>query len=160
MARHARRRQYIPEIVAMRMRRRVLRALAVLAVASAMGMDSVLAQDGATSLVQAAARGWLGLADKGDAGATYDAAGAQFRKAMTRERWGEALASERMPLGALQRRTMANTTFRTGAAGAAPQELALVRFRTEFAMKPGARETVTLEREPDDRWRVVGYKLQ
>jgi len=104
--------------------------------------------------------GWLGLADKGDAGATYDAAGAQFRKAMTRERWGEALASERMPLGALQRRTMANTTFRTGAAGAAPQELALVRFRTEFAMKPGARETVTLEREPDDRWRVVGYKLQ
>ena len=79
MARHARRRQYIPEIVAMRMRRRVLRALAVLAVASAMGMDSVLAQDGATSLVQAAARDWLGLADKGDAGATYDAAGAQFR---------------------------------------------------------------------------------
>ncbi len=144
----------------MRMRRRVLRALAVLAVAPGLGMDAVHAQDAATSVVQAAARDWLGLADKGDAGATYDAAGAQFRKSMTRERWGEALASVRKPLGALQRRTMAATTFRTATAGVPPQDFALVRFRTEFAMKADARETVTLEREPDDRWRVVGYKLQ
>ena len=99
----------------MRMRRRVLRALAVLAVASGLGIGAAQAQDAATSVVQAAARDWLVLADKGDAGATYDAAGAQFRKAMTRERWGEALASVRKPLGALQRRTMAATTFRTAA---------------------------------------------
>lgn len=144
----------------MRTRRRVLRALAVLAVVSGLGIDAVGAQDAATSVVQATARDWLVLADRGDAGATYDAAGAQFRKAMTRDRWGDALAAARKPLGALQRRTMAATTFRTAAPGAPPQDFALVRFRTEFAAKADARETVTLEREPDDRWRVVGYKLQ
>jgi Protein of unknown function (DUF4019) len=144
----------------MRTVRRVLRALAVLAVASGLGMDAVHAQDAATSVVQAAARDWLVLADKGDAGATYDAAGAQFKQAMTPERWGDALVSVRKPLGALQRRTMTATTFRTTAPGAPPEDFALVRFRTEFAAKADARETVTLQREPDDRWRVVGYKLQ
>jgi len=141
--------------------RRLLRALAAFAVAFGIGAVAAEAQDAATSVVQAAARDWLVLADQGDTAATYDAAGAQFRKAMTRAGWGEALASVRKPLGALQRRTTAATTFRTSTPGAAPAEdFALVRFRTEFAAKADARETVTLQREPDGRWRVVGYKLQ
>ena len=140
--------------------RRVLRVLAALASALCLGATGAQAQDATTTVVQAAARDWLAQADKGDTTATYDAAGEQFRTAMTRAGWSEALASVRKPLGAMQRRTMAATTFRTSAPGAPAADFALVRFRTEFAQKADARETVTLQREADGRWRVVGYKLQ
>jgi len=139
--------------------RRVLRVLAALASALCLGATGAQAQD-AKTVVQAAARDWLAQADKGDTTATYDAAGEQFRAAMTRVGWSEALASVRKPLGAVQRRTMAATTFRTSAPGAPAADFALVRFRTEFAQKADARETVTLQREADGPWRVVGYKLQ
>jgi len=83
--------------------RRVLRVLAALASALCLGATGAQAQDATTTVVQAAARDWLAQADKGDTTATYDAAGEQFRAAMTRVGWSEALASVRKPLGAMQR---------------------------------------------------------
>jgi Protein of unknown function (DUF4019) len=35
-----------------------------------------------------------------------------------------------------------------------------VLFRTAFEKKTDAAETVTLEREPDGKWRVIGYTIR
>jgi len=139
-------------------RRRVLRAAAALAAAAA--MRSALAQDGRTSSVQAAARDWLTITDRGDGGATWDAAGKQFKIAITRERWSESMAAVRKPFGAMTQRSVLSTTFPKSIPGASDGDYSMVLFRTSFANRVDSRETVTLEREPDGAWRVVGYVIQ
>ena len=49
------------------------------------------------------------------------------------------------------------TQFRKSIPGAPDGEYAIVVFRTTFAKKLDARETLTLEHEPDGAWRVIGY---
>ena len=141
-----------------RARRRVIRAVAAVALLAGAGV--LHAQDGRTSTVQAAARDWLAITDRGDGGATWDAAGKQFRNAITRERWTDALAGVRKPLGAVATRAVQSTTFRKSVPGAPKGEYVTVLFRTSFANKADAGETVTLEHEPDGQWRVVGYVIQ
>jgi hypothetical protein len=139
-------------------RRNVLRAAAALA--ALLCIRAASAQDPHASIVQSAARDWLVLADKGDGGATWDAAGAQFRKAIARDRWSEALKSVREPFGAMTQRSMFSTVFRKTIPGAPEGEYALVVYRTAFAKRDDTRETVTLEHESDGAWRVVGYGVQ
>jgi hypothetical protein len=139
-------------------RRRVLHA--AIAVSIAWLAAPAWAQDAATSTVQGAARDWLTLTDRGDGGASWDAAGTQFRGAITRERWSEALASVRTPVGALEQRTVLSTSFQKSFPGAPDGDYAIVVFRTSFAKKADGRETVTLEREADGKWHVVGYFIK
>lgn len=139
-------------------RREVLRAAAALAVVASCG--SAFAQDGRSSTVQAAARDWLAITDRGDVGATWDAAGKQFKSAITRERWSETLTAVREPFGSMTQRSVLSTRFPKSVPGAQDGEYAMVLFRTSFANRPDSRETVTLEREPDGAWRVVGYVIQ
>ena len=136
----------------------MLRALAALAACAWIG--GACAQDGRTSTVQAAARDWVALTDRGEVGATWDAAGKQFNKAITRERWIETLTEVRKPFGPMVQRSTLSTTFPTSIPGAPEGEYAMVLFRTSFANRVDSRETVTLERESDGAWRVVGYVIQ
>jgi hypothetical protein len=118
------------------------------------------AQDPRASLVQEAARTWLADTDRGDAGQSWKNAGMQFRNAITVERWAESLKRVRPPLGALSQRAQLGTQFRKNIPGAPDGEYAIVLFRTTFARKMDARETLTLEHEPDGAWRVIGYLIQ
>ena len=113
----------------------------------------------ASSAAQAAARDWLKLTDAGNATASYGAAGAKYREAMTDEQWTKALASARTPFGAVVQRTYASG--QTGKPKGAPDgDYAAVLFRTAFEKKTDAAETVTLEREADGKWRVIGYTIR
>jgi hypothetical protein len=118
------------------------------------------AQDAATSVVQRVARDWLALTDRGDGGGSWDAAGARFKAAISRERWTEALAQVRAPFGAFEQRAVLSTRFDKSFAGAPDSEYAIVIFRTSFAKRPDGQETVTLEREVGGAWRVVGYGIR
>jgi hypothetical protein len=138
---------------------RALRA--VLALAAALCYAGQLAaQDPRASLVQEAARSWLAHTDRGDAAASWKNAGKQFRNAITVERWAESLNRVRPPLGPVSQRTQLKTEFRKSFPGAPDGEYAVVVFRTTFAKKSEASETVTLEHEPDGAWRVIGYFVQ
>jgi len=139
-------------------RRRVLRAVAALALACIAG--AAAAQDPATSVAQAAARDWLALTDAGNGGASWDAAGKLFQGAIQRERWTEALSSVRKPIGPLARRSLLSAKFTTSFPGAPDGEYAIIVFRSSFASKADARETVTVAREADGQWRVVGYFIK
>lgn len=130
-------------------------ALALLAVAAI-----ACAQDAATTTVQGVARDWLVLIDRGDAASAWDAAAKQFRTAIARERWVEALAQVRAPLGALEQRAVLSTRFDKTFPGAQEGEYAFVVYRSAFAKRADGQETVTLEREPDGVWRVLGYTIR
>jgi hypothetical protein len=132
---------------------RVLGAAAIIALAS-----PALAQDPRSALAQSAARDWLALTDRLDGAASWKAAGAKFRNAIPAEDWTAALKQVREPLGALTTRAVDSTRFEKSFPGLPDGDYAIIVFRTSFANKASARETVTLEREGGS-WRVVGYLI-
>jgi hypothetical protein len=118
---------------------------------------AALAQDPRTTAVQTAAREWLVFVDGGDGQASWGAAGKKFRSAITVAVWSDALKKEQGRLGRAARRTVGPTRFETTLPGSPDGEYARVLFITAFAIKGAGRETLTLEREPDGNWRVIGY---
>jgi hypothetical protein len=139
-------------------RRTTLRALVAMGCLVA---GAALAQDPNSISAQKAARDWLAYTDKVDATASYNGAGVKFKDAVTGDRWAEALQKARGPLGTLEQRTVMKTTFdKTLPDGGPEGEYALVMYRTAFAKKADSVETVTLEREKDGVWRVIGYFIR
>lgn len=135
-------------------------ALALFAIVL-VGTNAALAQDPRTTSVQQAARAFLALTDRDDGMASWQLTGKQFQNAITDVRWTEALRGVRVPLGAVVERALLSTTFKTNFAGAAAEgDYALLLYRTSYANRTDARETVTLEREPDGTWRVIGYFIR
>jgi Protein of unknown function (DUF4019) len=135
-------------------------AVAVLCVAMA-GADAALAQDPRATSAQQAARAFLVLTDKDDGNASWKVAGKQFQKAITDAGWVEALHDVRAPLGAAVERTLLSTQFTTRFPGAgADSDYAILIYRTSFAKRTDTQETISLEREPDAAWRVVGYFIR
>jgi hypothetical protein len=137
-------------------RRALVRALGAAAVAAI--ASPVLAQDPRSALVQSAARDWLALTDRVDGAASWKAAGARFRNAIPADDWTKALKQVREPLGALATRAVDSTRFEKSFPGLPDGDYAIIVFRTSFANKASARETITLERE-EGAWRVVGYLI-
>jgi len=86
-------------------------ALAAIAFAGVALSPLAHAQDPRASEAQAAARAWLAIADRLDAEASYEAAGAGFRKALTPSRWNDAVKLVRFPLGSVVQRTVNQTVF-------------------------------------------------
>jgi hypothetical protein len=136
------------------------RVLAGLVGAVALAAAIVHAQDPRASVVAATARDWLALVDRGDAKAARDRAAGKFREAAPEDRWAKALASQRGPRGPVVQRTLASTRFEKSFPGAPEGEYAVLAFRTAFEKEAGGTETMTLEREADGVWRVVGYTIR
>ena len=118
------------------------------------------AQDPRAADVQRAAREWLAMTDRFDSIGSREAAGKRFKEAMTADEWSLALRRERSPLGTQEQRTLLQTLFEKSFGGLPEGEYALVSFRSAYSSRPEVRETVTLERETDGRWRVIGYFLR
>ncbi len=143
----------------MRMSRIIPALVAVTCFFSAVLPGSAVAQDPRASAAQSAALAWLAMTERGDAAGSWGAAGKQFQKAITADKWGQALSKVRTPLGALVERSMLSTQFSKTFRGAPDGDYAVLVFRTSFAKKIDSRETVTLEHETDGAWRVIGYSI-
>ncbi|MEG3147492.1 DUF4019 domain-containing protein [Sphingomonas sp. RT2P30] len=135
-------------------------ALALLAltalpqVASAPPSPPTTADASTDAAVLDAARSWLALVDEGRWDDSYRMTGATFRKLNTAQVWAAASEKVRVPLGAMVSRTLISQENLP----APPHGYEVVKFRTRFANKAEAVETVTLDRE-DDGWRVVGVTI-
>ena len=114
--------------------------------------QTVAARDEA---VAAAARDWLELGDVADWQGAFDAAGTSFREANTVEGWTAASRQVRSPLGDVIKRELASVRY----LNAPPKGFQEVVFRTEFANRAGATETVTLVKE-EGGWKVVGILIE
>ncbi|MBK9115738.1 MAG: DUF4019 domain-containing protein [Betaproteobacteria bacterium] len=118
------------------------------------------AQDPRATEAQAAALAWLALADANDAAATWRQSSARFREAITQDAWAASLKSARGKFGAALQRAKVGVQPPGPGKGTPPGEFLVVVFRTEFALKPQGVETLTMEREADGKWRVVGYLIR
>lgn len=107
-----------------------------------------------TAAVQSA-RQWLALVDKGDWNGSWNATGQAFKSLNTSERWADVSRSVRTPLGALVSRELIGEEN----VPAPPYGYQVVKFRTSYANKAGAIETLSLVREGGE-WRVVGCTIE
>lgn len=135
--------------------------LALLALTAAPNVASlapptpIAAQQAPNPEVVDAARQFLILVDQGRWDDSYRATGAEFRKLNTAAVWVTVSGKVRPPLGAMISRTFASQQYLP----APPFGYEVVKFRTSFANKPEAIETVTLDHE-DGGWRVVGVIIE
>lgn len=107
-----------------------------------------------TEAVQAA-RDWLVLHDEGRWRECWEGTGASFRKMNSLARWTEVAQQVRPPMGAVISRVAISQDL----VPAPPAGVEVVKFRTSFANKPNAVETVSLARE-DGAWKVVGIFIE
>jgi hypothetical protein len=108
----------------------------------------------------AAAKTWLALTDAGKYGASWDAAAALFRGAVTKESWEKAMSTVRAPLGAVRTRKLKSATFTHELPRAPKGDYVVIEYDTGFENKSGAVETVTPMLEKDGSWKVSGYYIR
>ena len=140
-------------------RNRAWRSVALICVAWLVAGPAI-AQDPKATAAQAAARDWLALADRSDAQASWNAAAKKFQAAMPTAGWADALAKVRTALGPVKSRTISKTDFRKKFQDVPEGDYALIVYVTNFTNKVRAQETLTLERESDGQWRVLGYSIR
>jgi hypothetical protein len=138
-------------------RRAVLAALAGLVVTAAL---PAIAQDPKVSEARRAALDWLALTDANNGEASWNAASKKFQTSMTPADWSQGLQNARVPYGAVEQRTVVSAQATTQFPGAPEGEYAVITFTTAFANKRGVGETLSMERELDGKWRVVGYSIR
>ena len=136
-------------------RRALLRALVILPWTG----FAVHAQDPRATLAAAASRDWLARVDRGDIAGSL-AAGERFRSKVDEKAWNAGYQKERAPRGALVSRTLASSRFESQVPRSPPGDYAVLTYRSSFANRADSAETVTLERERDGTWRVVGYLIR
>jgi len=108
----------------------------------------------ATSEAAETARRFLTLLDERRWDESYHATSASFRDLNSAEVWATVSEKARPPLGAMLSRTLVSQENLP----APPDGYEVVKFRTRFANKEAALETVSLRRE-DGGWRVAGVMI-
>lgn len=106
---------------------------------------------------QLAAAGWLLMLDQGNWGGAYEAASQSFRNMVQIGPWMDSIPGVRAPFGAYQDRVVTLVAYKTTLTGRPDGEYVTSIFTTDFANKKGVQEVVTAVRDPDGKWRVMGY---
>lgn len=106
-----------------------------------------------------AARDWLALVDTGRWNESWNAAGRLIRSSVPQTSWAGIVQPVRQPLGAVASRTLLAATWASVLPGAPPGDYWVMRFRTRFAQKADAIETITVARE-GSAWKVSGYYIR
>ncbi|MGB7407372.1 MAG: DUF4019 domain-containing protein [Pontixanthobacter sp.] len=104
--------------------------------------------------IENTAREWIALVDAANWEESWTEAGSTFRAPNTLESWTDISEAVRTPLGDVLSRETGNQVD----VPAPPTGYRVIQFRTSFANKTAAIETVSLERE-NGEWRVVGYYI-
>lgn len=106
-----------------------------------------------TQVVQSA-RDWLALVGAGDWAGSYAATARSFQENNTLEVWSSVSTEVRDDIGEVRSRAFISQD----SVPAPPAGYEMVKFRTSFANRPDAVETLTLVREGQE-WRVAGYYI-
>lgn len=114
----------------------------------------------AIDAAKAAADKWLALVDAGQYKASWEQAATPLRNAVSLAQFEQGGRAVRMPVGAVQQRTLASSKYTTTMAGAPPGQYVVLEYATRFADRANAVETVTPMLDADGTWRVSGYFLK
>jgi|CXWL01.1.fsa_nt_gi DNA-binding CsgD family transcriptional regulator len=125
--------------------------------------DSVAVAANSQSVSESAgsrsARAWIALLDMRRWRESWDSAGTLFKSQISKESWDSAIRPVRMPLGPVSSRNLQTITKTTSLPNAPAGEYEVIQFKTNFAQKRDAIETVILAREGSD-WKVNGYFIR
>jgi hypothetical protein len=106
-----------------------------------------------------AAQSWLALIDNGSYAESWEQSAAPFKNSMTAEKWTKMLKPIRGRAGTVKSRTLASREYMTSLPNAPKGEYVIIQFKTDFAEKKGAIETVTPMLE-NGQWKVSGYYIK
>ena len=109
---------------------------------------------------QLAAAGWLTLLDRRDWGTAWETSAATFRNAVPLASWLDGAPKARADFGALQERSPAAVAYKDRLDRMPAGDYVTVVFASKFQQRGDVQETVTTVREPDGRWRVMGYSTR
>jgi hypothetical protein len=118
------------------------------------------AQDPRRNEAVGAARDWLVLLDKHDVKQLYAASGKRFREGISEEKWGLVAESGRQQFGAVRSRTLLGAESPPDTPNRPKGDFMTVVFRADFDKRGVGTESLTLEREADGKWRVIGYLMK
>jgi hypothetical protein len=107
-----------------------------------------------------AAENWLSIMDAGDYSGSWNEASAYFRGAITEQNWSASLEGVRKPLGKLISRKIVKAQASNALPGAPDGKYVVMSFKTAFAQKKSAVETVTFMFDTDGKWRAAGYFIK
>ena len=111
-------------------------------------------------LIVIATESWLGQVDQKDYEASWTNASAYFKSMVAKDQWLVQLGAVRNPLGNTISRTLWQKQRLAALPGAPDGEYCVLTFNTVFANKSGAVETITMSKENDGQWRVIGYFIK
>ncbi len=118
------------------------------------------AQSEAETQATDAAKAWLQLVDEGKYDESWQQAATYFRKNVGKGQWKKMVQGVRGPLGVLQDRQLASAKYTSFLPGAPDGEYVIIQFKTKFANKESAIETLTPMKDSDGEWRVSGYFIR
>jgi hypothetical protein len=107
-----------------------------------------------------AAQNWLSLVDSGQYPQSWEASSEIFRASIRRDQWAQTMVGLRKPMGNLVSRELSSKKYHTSLPGAPDGEYVVIVFKTSFANKKSAYETITPMKEKDGMWRVSGYYIK
>jgi hypothetical protein len=132
------------------------RAGIAVAVLFAVGSSAAQADEADEKAAVAAAEAWLAVVDKGEAAKSWDEAASIFKSSVSKEKWAQAIAAARAPLGKFTARTLTKKVFATKLPGAPDGKYVVIIYEATYANKK-AVEQVTPTLDKDGKWRVSGY---
>jgi len=118
------------------------------------------ADEPAVAAASKAADSWLKLIDDGKYSESWTQTSAFFQKRVQQTQWTEQASAARDPLGSLTSRKLAGAHYTTSLPGAPDGRYVVLQYKSSFANKQSAVETVIPMREADGQWRVSGYYIR
>ena len=135
----------------------VRRALGMSALVVLLSITGARAQELDTRAARAEVDAWLSLVDGGNYAQSWETAATFFKTAVPSEKWQQAVKTARSQFGAFKSRTVKSATTAATLPGAPDGEYVVFDFDAVYEKKAAAAERVTVVRDKDGAWRVVGY---
>lgn len=103
------------------------------------------------------ARKWLTIMDHNDFSHAWEQASILVRQSITKEAFIKEASRSREPLGSFIKRDILIAQPKTEMPGAPQGQYVLITFKSEFHNKQPVNETIIVQKDPDNSWRVAGY---
>jgi len=114
----------------------------------------------AEKLAIASAQSWLEIVDAEKYAESWEEAAELFKSAISEAKWEESIQAVRKPLGKVISRKLDSQKYMTSLPGAPDGEYVVIQYKTEFANKKVAVETITPMLDNDGNWKVSGYYIK
>lgn len=124
------------------------------------GLTQAKAQSADADVARRAVTAWLQKLDAGRYADTWTDAAAMFQKGVPDATWQKAAREVREPLGAVQSRSETSAQSTKSLPGVPDGNYLVLTYRSSFANKAVATETVAVAQEADGNWKVAGYVIR